>query len=50
MATKWSACTRLRDESRVVPALGARRREMMKRAEDPGAIHPPTKIELTYSG
>jgi hypothetical protein len=36
-------------ESRVVPALGARHREMMKRAEHPGAIHRPTRIEFTYS-
>jgi hypothetical protein len=36
------------DESRVVRALRARRRAMMKRAEDAGAIHP-TKIEFIYS-
>jgi DNA invertase Pin-like site-specific DNA recombinase len=49
MVAKWSAYTRLRDESRVVRALRARYRAMMKRAEDPGTIHRPTKIEFTYS-
>jgi hypothetical protein len=42
-------CTLLRDESRVVRALRARYRAMMKRAEDSGTIHRPTKIEFTCS-
>jgi DNA invertase Pin-like site-specific DNA recombinase len=49
MVAKWSAYTRLRDESRVVRARRARYRAMMKRTEDPGTIHRPTKIEFTYS-
>ena len=48
VAAKWSADTRLRDESRVVRALRARYRAMMTRAEDPGTIHRPTKIDFTY--
>jgi DNA invertase Pin-like site-specific DNA recombinase len=46
MVAKWSAYTRLRDESRFVRA---RYRALMKPAEDPGTIHRPTKIEFTYS-
>lgn len=46
----WSAYTRLKDDSRVVRQIRAWYRSLRNNhSEDPGSIHRPSKIDLTYN-